>query len=39
MSDQDKDKHPEGKPAPKVVETDKYKEYGTFNGAVRRDHK
>lgn len=45
MVDQDNDKQPTLKPAPilkpatEVVETEAYTEYGTFNGAVRRDHK
>ncbi|MCS6319981.1 MAG: hypothetical protein H8K05_19870 [Nitrospira sp.] len=45
MSAQDQDKQPVArpasivKPAPKAVETEEYTEYGTFNGAVRRDHK
>lgn len=39
MSEPDKDKQAEVPPSPQVVETEEYVEYGTFNGAVRRDHK
>lgn len=43
MSDQVKDKDQEKdkseiKPTPKAMANGIHKEYGTFNGAVRRDH-